>query len=96
MAAGHPNATPTGNWQSLATSWNPFSWGLGKCIGQTLALAEARTTLAVFVTQFQFDLPKGVNQEFLMKTQQVLRLTESLQPKDRPLLKVRHLIIGES
>ena len=62
--------TPKCNPQSLATCWNPFSCGSGNCIGQTLALAEARTTLAVFVTQLQFDLPEGVNWDSFLKTEQ--------------------------
>ena len=68
-------------------SWNPFSCGPRNCIGQSLALAEARTTLAVFLANFYFELPAGVNREAFLKDAQVSRIT--LQPKDKLLLQVK-------
>lgn len=87
--AAHPDATPSGNRCNPTVSWNPFSCGPRNCAGQTLALAEARTTLAIFLARFSFELPAGVDREAFLKTQQVSRVT--LQPKDELLLAVKPL-----
>ncbi|KAA6427588.1 MAG: cytochrome P450 [Trebouxia sp. A1-2] len=89
----YPDATPTGNRRCQAASWNPFSCGPRNCIGQSLALAEARTTLAVFVAKFHFALPEGVDRETFLKTEQVSRLT--LQPKGTLLLNTTPVSVTE-
>ena len=84
LTAGNSDATPVGNQRNLTASWNPFSCGPRNCIGQTLALAEARTTLAIFLARFMFELPVGVNREAFLRKEQVTRVT--LQPKDKLVL----------
>ncbi len=84
--AEQPNATPTGNRCNLSASWNAFSCGPKNCIGQALALAEARTAVAVLVASFHFDLPEGFTRDQFFKHEQVWRIT--LQPKSQLHLKV--------
>ncbi len=84
--AENPDATPTGNRRNLATSWNPFSCGPRNCIGQALALAEARTTLAVLLANFRFEMPEGLNRDEFLKNEQVWLVT--LQPKHGLPLKI--------
>ena len=84
--AEHPDATPVGNRRNLSASWNPFSCGPRNCIGQALALAEARTALAVLLANFHFDLPDGLTRDQYLKHEQVWRIT--LQPKSDLSLKV--------
>ncbi len=93
MCAEYPDAKPTGNRRCQAASWNPFSCGPRNCIGQTLALAEARTTLAFFVAKFRFALPKGVEREAYLKSEQVSRLT--LPPKGALLLNIIPVSVTE-
>ena len=93
MCAEYPDATPTGNRRGQAASWNPFSCGPRNCIGQALALAEARTTLALFVAKFQFALLEGVDREAFLKTEQVSRLM--LQPKGALLLNITPVSVTE-
>lgn len=50
-------ATHKGKRHYLAASWAPFGLGNRNCIGQSLALQEIRTVLAVFMAQFRFELP---------------------------------------
>jgi fatty acid synthase len=55
----HPDATPAGNRRDLSSSWSLFSFGPRNCIGQTLALMEARAVLAILLARFKFELPEG-------------------------------------
>lgn len=73
--AGYPEATPAGNFRNPTASWNPFSCGPRNCIGQALALAEARTTLAVWLANFRFELPEGVTRDAFLEKQQVYMIT---------------------
>lgn len=82
----HPDATPAGNRRNLSASWNAFSCGPKNCIGQALAVTEARTALAVLVANFHFDLPEGFSREQFVKHEQVWRIT--LQPMSQLHLKI--------
>ncbi|KAA6427914.1 MAG: cytochrome P450 [Trebouxia sp. A1-2] len=82
----HPDATPAGNCRNLSASWNAFSCGPKNCIGQALALTEARTALAVLVANFHFDLPEGFSRDQFVKHEQVWRIT--LQPMSQLHLKI--------
>ena len=85
-SAEHPDATPAGNRRNLSASWNAFSCGPKNCIGQALAVTEARTALAVLVANFHFDLPEGFSREQFVKHEQVWRIT--LQPMSQLHLKI--------
>ena len=89
MYAEHPDATPKGNRRNLAASFNTFSTGPRNCVGQSLALTEARTILATLLARFQFDLPEGVNREKFIETDEVWWVT--LQVKEDLLLKLTPL-----
>ena len=84
--ADHPDATPKGNRRNLAATLNTFSTGPRNCIGQNLAMAEARTMLAVLLAKLQFQLPEGVQREAFLETEEVNWVT--LQPRSGLLLKV--------
>ncbi len=84
--AEHPDATPAGNRRNLSASWNAFSCGPKNCIGQALAVTEARTALAVLVANFHFDLPDGFSREQFVRHEQVWRIT--LQPMSQLHLKI--------
>ncbi|KAL3155121.1 hypothetical protein ABBQ38_011179 [Trebouxia sp. C0009 RCD-2024] len=86
----YPDATPAGNRRNISGSWKPFSLGPRNCIGQTLALAEARTALAILIASFQFDLADGFRKDQYLQHEQVWRIT--LQPKDRLMLSVTPLV----
>ncbi|KAI9020624.1 cytochrome P450 [Hyaloraphidium curvatum] len=60
-----------------AVGWMPFSMGPRGCIGQKLAMIEAKTVLAVLVTRFEFEPVPGY------EVKKSLRIT--WRP-DRPLL----------
>ncbi|DBA68321.1 TPA: hypothetical protein ACH3X2_013634 [Trebouxia sp. C0005] len=91
--AAHPDATTKGNQRNINGSWNPFSCGPRNCIGQTLALAELRTVLAVMIGNFFFELPKGVQREAFIKEEEVWWVT--LQAKNGVHLNVQP-IMGET
>ena len=84
--ADHPDATPRGNRRNLAATLNTFSSGPRNCIGQNLAMTEARTMLAVLLARLQFQLPEGVSREAFLETEEVNWVT--LQPRSGLLLKV--------
>lgn len=87
--ADHPDATPAGNRRNLSASYGPFSYGPRNCSGQTLALAEARTVLAVLVSRFRFELPDGVKRDRFIQEDQVAWVT--LQPRNGLYLRVTPL-----
>ncbi|KAL0048837.1 hypothetical protein WJX82_000386 [Trebouxia sp. C0006] len=84
--SAHPDATTKGNRRNISASWNPFSTGPRNCIGQTLALAELRTVLAVMIGNFFFKLPEGVQREKFIDEEEVWWVT--LQAKHGLPLKV--------
>ncbi len=86
FATAHPDATTKGNRRNINASWNPFSTGPRNCIGQTLALAELRTVLAVMIGNFFFELPEGVQREKFIDEEEVWWVT--LQAKHGLPLKV--------
>ena len=86
FVAAHPDATTKGNRRNINGSWNPFSTGPRNCIGQTLALAELRTVLAVMIGNFSFELPEGVQREKFIDEEEVWWVT--LQAKHGLPLKV--------
>ncbi len=90
--AAHPDATTKGNQRNINASWNPFSTGPRNCIGQTLALAELRTVLAVMIGNFFFELPEGVSREKFIEEEEVWWVT--LQAKNGVRLNV-HPIMEE-
>lgn len=85
-SAAYPDATPAGNRRNINGSWNPFSTGPRNCIGQALALAEARTVLAVLLSNFTFELPEGVQREKFIEEEEVWWVT--LQAKHGLPLKI--------
>ena len=87
--AEHPDATPKGNRRNLAASFNTFSTGPRNCVGQSLALTEARTILAVLLARFRFELPAGVSRERFIETEEVTWVT--LQTRQGLLLKLTPL-----
>ena len=87
--AEHPDATPKGNRRNLASSFNTFSTGPRNCVGQSLALTEARTMLAVLLARFRFELPEGVSRERFIETEEVTWVT--LQTRQGLLLKLTSL-----
>jgi hypothetical protein len=89
VPAEFKDATPKGNIHNMSGSWNPFSSGPRNCIGQSLALAELRTVLAVFLGTFSFELPDGVEREKFIEEEQVWWVT--LQGKNGVPLKVKPL-----
>ncbi len=88
--AAHPDATAKGNRRNINGSWNPFSTGPRNCIGQTLALAELRTVLAVMIGNFFFELPEGVQREAFIKEEEVWWV--SLQAKNGVQLDVQPIM----
>ncbi len=86
FVTAHPDATTKGNRRNIKASWNPFSTGPRNCIGQTLALAELRTVLAVMIGNFFFELPEGVQREKFIDEEEVWWVT--LQAKHGLPLKV--------
>ncbi|KAA6425449.1 MAG: cytochrome P450 [Trebouxia sp. A1-2] len=88
--SSYPDATPTGNRRSINGSWNPFSSGPRNCIGQALAMAELRTVLAVFLGNFSFQLPEGVQREKFIEEEEVAWVT--LQAKHGMHLRVRSIM----
>lgn len=77
--AEHPEATPVGNRNNIAASWNPFSLGPRNCVGQPLALMKIRTALAVLLSRFQFALPEGVQRERFIEEEEVWWITLQLK-----------------
>ena len=71
MHADHPDATAKGNCRNIAASLNTFSSGPRNCIGQNLAMAEARTMLAVLLSGLQFELPQGISRDAFIRTEEV-------------------------
>jgi len=90
LPAAYPDATPTGNRHSINGSWNPFSSGPTNCIGQALAMAELRTVLAVFLGNFFFQLPEGVQREKFVEEEEVAWVT--LQAKHGVRLRVNSIM----
>ncbi|KAL0038458.1 hypothetical protein WJX77_007162 [Trebouxia sp. C0004] len=88
--AAHPDATTRGNQRNINASWNPFSTGPRNCIGQSLALAELRTVLAVMIGHFLFKLPEGVQREAFIKEEEVWWVT--LQAKNGVRLNVQPIM----
>ena len=89
-AAAHPDATARGNRSNINGSLNPFSSGPRNCIGQTLAMAELRTILAVLIGNFCFELPDGVQRESFIQANEVWRVT--LQAQNALELKVKPIM----
>ena len=85
----YPDATAKGNRNNINGSWNPFSCGPRNCIGQALAMAELRTTLAVMLGNFFFELPEGVEREKFIREEEVWWVT--LQPRHGMQLRVRSI-----
>ena len=90
LPAAYPDATPTGNRRSINGSWNPFSSGPRNCIGQALAMAELRTVLAVFLGNFFFQLPEGVEREKFVEEEEVAWVT--LQARHGVRLRVSSIM----
>ena len=90
MPAAYPDATPTGNRRSINGSWNPFSSGPRNCIGQALAMAELRTVLAVFLGNFFFQLPEGIERDRFVEEEEVAWVT--LQAKHGVRLRVSSIM----
>ena len=90
LTAAYPDATPTGNRRSINGSWNPFSSGPRNCIGQALAMAELRTVLAVFLGNFFFQLPEGVQRDKFVEEEEVAWVT--LQAKHGVRLRVSSIM----
>ena len=67
MHAGHPDATPKGHRLHGRVTWNPFSNGPRNCIGQSLAMQELRTVLAIFLSKFKLELPGDFHMSSLQK-----------------------------
>ena len=73
---GVAEATPSG--YSLAgagKSFAPFSIGERNCIGQNLAMMEARAVLVALVRRFKFQVASEMGDEDNVRAQEVMRLT---------------------
>ena len=91
-AAAYPDATARGNRNNINASWNPFSCGPRNCIGQTLAMAELRTVLAVLIGNFFFELPDGIQRAKFIEQNEVWWVT--LQARNGLPLKVKPIAEG--
>ncbi|KAL4859226.1 Acyl-coenzyme A oxidase [Chlorella vulgaris] len=88
-AAGASGPTAVGNAASPAKTYLPFSDGPRNCIGQNLALMEARAVLASMVSRFTLEVAPEMGSREDVRADEVMKLTLQCGKGIRLKLKLR-------